>query len=77
MVAIFLFSILRQMRLHTTGAEIHKEHFGENRILISLFVNEISVIHENLAVILFFYQREFQLGQTIYQVDSMCEVSEL
>ena len=47
MAAIFSFSILRQIRWHTTEAESHKEHSGENQILISEFVNEISAINEN------------------------------
>ena len=47
MAAIFSFLILRQIRGHVTGAESYKDHSDENRISISLFVNEISAIHEN------------------------------
>ena len=41
MVAISPFLKLRKIRRRTTGAECHKEHSGENQILMSLFVNEI------------------------------------
>ena len=47
MAAIFSFLILSQVRRHGSEAESHKEHSGENRTLISLFVNEISAINEN------------------------------
>ena len=47
MAAIFSFLKLRQIRRHITGAECHKEYSRENRILISLFVNEIYQIFEN------------------------------
>ena len=75
MTAIFSFSILRQIRSQTTGGDSHKEHSGENPILISLFVNETSAI--NTRPFWFFYQHEFQLGPTRGQGDSISEDSEL
>ena len=38
-----IFHFRFNVRRHTTGPESHKKHSGENRILISLFVNEIHV----------------------------------
>ena len=73
-MAIFSFSILRQIRRHATGAECHKE-----QILIYLFVNEMCPIFENSKWLPGGHldQHEFQLGPTRHQGDSMCEISEL
>ena len=47
MTTISLFLKLRQNRRHTTEVEFDKEPFGENRVLISLFLEEIIQINEN------------------------------
>ena len=74
--------MLRQICPHTMYHTNHKEHYGENRILISLFVNELSVINENSkwppsGHLLILDQHGFQLGSTRHQEDYICEVSEL
>ena len=47
-VKSFSFLILRQIRQNTTRGKSHKEHSGENRILICLFVNDQNAINKHL-----------------------------